>query len=113
RARAVGWRRRGGIARGLAACSPALPPTQAAKPTIAPAAIKRGGTLIVGADVNPVGLDPALTTAFSSVAIYEQLYSSLLTLDYSTNKVKPDLAESWTQTDPNTVEFKLRQGVKF
>jgi peptide/nickel transport system substrate-binding protein len=86
---------------------------QAANPTTAPATIKRGGTLIVGADVNPVGLDPALTTAFSSVAIYEQLYSSLLTLDYSTNKVKPDLAQSWTQIDPNTVEFKLRQGVKF
>jgi peptide/nickel transport system substrate-binding protein len=117
---------------GLAACSPTPPrpaattssapaaaapttlaPTQAAKPTTAPAAIKRGGTLIIGADVNPVGLDPALTTAFSSVAIYEQLYSSLLTLDYSTNKVKPDIAESWTQTDPNTIELKLRQGVKF
>jgi peptide/nickel transport system substrate-binding protein len=82
-------------------------------PTTAPAAVKRGGTLIVGADVNPVGLDPALTTAFSSVAIYEQLYSSLLTLDSGTNKVKPDLAESWSQIDPNTLELKVRQGVKF
>ncbi len=137
------WFGAGGIAMGLAACSPTPPraepgatsappttaqlaptlvapaapttaaPAQAAKPTTAPAAVKRGGTLIVGADVNPVGLDPALTTAFSSVAIYEQLYSSLLTLDYNTNKVKPDLAESWRQTDPNTVEFRLRQGVKF
>jgi len=142
RREALRWLGLGGIALGLAACSPTPPrsepaatsgapapappaatqapavpptaaPTQAARPTTAPAAIKRGGTLIVGADVNPVGLDPALTTAFSSVAIYEQLYSSLLTLDYSTNKVKPDLAESWTQVDPNTVEFKLRQGVKF
>jgi len=131
----------GGIALGLAACSPtpprsepaatsavpaaappastqapAPPPTQAApaapttsaaaqaaRPTTAPAVIERGGTLIVGADVNPVGLDPALTTAFSSVGIYEQLYSSLLTLDYSTNKVKPDLAESWTPRPHATI----------
>jgi peptide/nickel transport system substrate-binding protein len=144
RREAIRWLGAGGLALGLAACSPTPPrpaattssapaaapppPTQpstqaapvaptaaapAAQPTTAPAAIKRGGTLIIGADVNPVGLDPALSSAFSSVAIYEQLYSSLLTLDYSTNKVKPDLAESWTQTDPNTMELKLRQGVKF
>ncbi len=143
---AIKWLSGGGIALGLAACSPTPPRTQpagtnaapaaapaattvpaptqsvsaaptpaapAVAPTVAPAAIKRGGTLVIGADVNPVGLDPALTTAFSSVAIYEQLYSSLLTLEYSTNKVKPDLAESWRQIDPNTVEFKLRQGVTF
>jgi peptide/nickel transport system substrate-binding protein len=93
------------------ASKPAAQPT--AQPAAAPATIKKGGTLIIGADVNPVGLDPALTTAFASVAIYEHMYSSLATLEYKTNKVKPDLAESWRQVDPNTVEFKLRQGVKF
>jgi peptide/nickel transport system substrate-binding protein len=100
----------------------AAPPAQptaapAAQPTTAPAAVpatvKRGGKLIIGADVNPVGLDPALTTAFSSVAIYEQMYLSLGTLEYKTNKVIPDLAESWRNVDPKTYEFKLRQGVKF
>jgi peptide/nickel transport system substrate-binding protein len=99
--------------------APAAPakPTEAPKPaaqsTNAPAAVKKGGMLIVGADVNPVGLDPALTTAFASVAIYEQMYSSLGTLEYKTNKVKPDLAESWRNVDDKTVEFKLRPGVKF
>jgi peptide/nickel transport system substrate-binding protein len=88
-------------------------PTEAPKPQAAPAAVKKGGVLIIGADVNPVGLDPALTTAFASVAIYEQMYSSLGTLEYATNKVKPDLAESWKNVEPNVVEFKLRQGVKF
>ena len=96
-----------------AAPTAAAKPAEAAKPQAAPAAVKKGGVLIIGADVSPVGLDPALTTAFSSVAIYEQMYSSLATLDYATNKVKPDLAESWKQVEPNTVEFKLRQGVKF
>ena len=96
-----------------AAAPPAAKPAEAAKPQAAPAAVKKGGVLIIGADVNPVGLDPALTTAFASVAIYEQLYSSLATLEYASNKVKPDLAESWKNVEPNVVEFKLRQGVKF
>jgi peptide/nickel transport system substrate-binding protein len=99
-----------------AAASPAAAakPAEAPKPAAAaPATIKKGGTLIIGADVNPVGLDPHAVTAFSSVAIYEHLYSSLATLDYATNKVKPDLAESWKNVDDKTVEFKLRQGVKF
>ena len=98
-----------------AAPAAAAKPAEAAKPAAqtAPAAVKRGGVLIIGADVNPVGLDPALTTAFSSVAIYEQMYSSLGTLEYASNKVKPDIAESWKNVEPNVVEFKLRQGVKF
>jgi peptide/nickel transport system substrate-binding protein len=74
---------------------------------------KRGGRLVIGADVNPVGLDPALTTAFASVAIYEQMYMSLGTLEYQTNRVVPDLAQSWRTVDPRTYEFKLRPGVRF
>jgi peptide/nickel transport system substrate-binding protein len=88
-------------------------PTEAPKPQAAPATVKKGGTLVIGATQSPVGLDPALTTAFASVAVYEHMYSSLATLDFSTNKVKPDLAESWKNVEPNVVEFKLRQGVKF
>src|SRR6266540_387793 len=139
RREALKWLGLGGAALGLAACSPTPPRTEpkpaatsapaapkpteaaaaapaakpAAQPTTGPAAIKKGGTLVIGADVNPVGLDPALTTAFASVAIYEQLYSSLVTMEYKTNKPKPDVAESWRNVDPTTVEFKLRQGVKF
>jgi len=41
------------------------------------------------------------------------MYSSLATLDYATNKIKPDLAESWKNVEPNVVECKLRSGVKF
>jgi peptide/nickel transport system substrate-binding protein len=74
---------------------------------------RRGGRLVIGADVNPVGLDPALTTAFASVAIYEQMYLSLGTLEYRTNRVVPDLAQSWRSVDPRTYEFKLRPGVRF
>jgi peptide/nickel transport system substrate-binding protein len=98
-----------------AASASAPAPAAAAKPAAqaAPAVGKRGGTLIIGAPQSPVGLDPALTTAFASVAVYEHMYSSLATLEYATNKVKPDLAESWKNVEPNVVEFKLRSGVKF
>jgi peptide/nickel transport system substrate-binding protein len=97
-----------------AAPAAAAKPTEAPKPAAAaPAAVRKGGTLVIAADVNPVGLDPHAVTAFSSVAIYEHLYSSLATLDYKTNAVKPDLAESWKNIDDKTVEFKLRSGVKF
>ncbi|MBI3979535.1 MAG: hypothetical protein HY331_15235 [Chloroflexi bacterium] len=95
------------------AATAAPAPTTAPAATAAPAAVKRGGKLIVGTDVNPVGLDPAIAVAFSSVAIYEQLYMSLGTLEYKTNKVLPDLAESWRAVDARTYEFKLRPGVKF
>src|SRR5581483_11109213 len=57
----------------VAAAQPAASPSPAAaKPTTPPSAQaapvvgKRGGTLIIGAPQSPVGLDPALTTAFAS-----------------------------------------------
>lgn len=87
--------------------------TQPAVPTAAPAAMKRGGTLIVGQDVGPVSLDPILTTAHPAAQIYEHLYSTLVQPDHETGKIIPDLAESWEVPDPKTHIFKLRQGVKF
>ena len=91
----------------------AAKPTEAAKPTTAPATVTRGGKLVFGLDVNPVGLDPATTTAFASVQIYQLLYMSLGSQDYATNKTIPDLAESWRSVDPLTYEYKIRPGVRF
>ena len=116
----------------LAACSPSVPaaspptpapaaaaPTPAATaqpaaaPTAAPGAASPTTKLVFGLDVSPVGLDPATTTAFASVQVYQLMYSSLGTLEYATNKVLPDLAQSWRTVDPKTYEFTLRPGVKF
>ncbi|MDB5522281.1 MAG: hypothetical protein JWM58_44 [Rhizobium sp.] len=73
---------------------------------------KRGGVLKI-ADAVPIGLDPYLTTSFSSLAVYEQMYNALLTQDYDT-KLKPDLAEKWEISDDGkTYTFHLRHGVKF
>ena len=74
---------------------------------------RRGGVLRI-LDVAPAGLDPHLTTAFSSMAVYEHLYNGLVTLDYDDVSVKPDLAERWTVSpDGKTYTFFLRKGVKF
>jgi peptide/nickel transport system substrate-binding protein len=73
---------------------------------------KRGGTLSIGADADPIGLDPATLTAFSSFDFTSLIYSGLLrwTPDM---KIETDLATSYEQPDATTYVFKLRQGVKF
>ena len=50
-----------------------------------------GGTLTIGADADPIGLDPTTVTAFSSFDFFSLIYSGLLrwTPDM---KVEPDLA---------------------
>lgn len=73
---------------------------------------KRGGVLRI-ADAVPIGLDPYLTTSFSSMAVYEHMYNALLTQDYDGN-LMPDLAEKWEISDDGKAyTFHLRQGVKF
>jgi len=39
---------------------------------------KRGGTLTIGADADPIGLDPVTVTAFSSFDFTALLYTGLL-----------------------------------
>ncbi len=41
------------------------------------------------------------------------LYDTLIYGDPQTREFKPGLATAWTQVDPTTIDFDLRQGVKF
>lgn len=41
------------------------------------------------------------------------VFETLLVADQKTGELKPGLAESWKRISPDTVEFKLRAGVKF
>ena len=69
----------------------------AAPPLALPAAAqtpKRGGTLVIAADVSPPGLDPQKSAAAHSWMISEHVYSNLLRRDPKMNVVG-DLAESW------------------
>ena len=73
---------------------------------------RRGGTLTIGADADPIGLDPTRVTAFSSYDFTSLLYTGLLrwTPDM---KIEPDLATGFTQENETTYVFRLRSGVKF
>ncbi len=57
-------------------------------------------------------LDPGKATLIPEFYVIWALFNGLLKLDANSNPV-PDLAESVTTVDRNTLEFKLRRGVKF
>jgi ABC-type transport system substrate-binding protein len=77
------------------------------------AAIKRGGTLKFGFNRDVQGFDPAaVTDSYVGFIFVGGLYDGLVnyTTDY---QVGPGLAEKWEQPDDMTINFTLRQGVKF
>ena len=55
---------------------------------------RRGGTLVVAADVSPPGLDPHKSAAAHSWMISEHVYGNLLRHDRDM-QIVGDLAESW------------------
>jgi peptide/nickel transport system substrate-binding protein len=87
-------------------------PAEAARPAAAGETPKRGGTLRVGFYVEAATMDPHLSGSKIDRQVYHNMYEPLVTLDNKL-QIKPGLAESWTQPDPKTIVFKLRQGVKF
>ena len=98
----------------VAATTPQAPAAAASTPA---SAIKRGGTLIHSTYTTYTTMDPHLTASFLNPG-YDAIYNSLVRfqlVDASTgqHKVVGDLAESWEQSDPTTLLFKLRQGVRF
>lgn len=73
----------------------------------------QGGTLTAAWAQDPVGLDPHITSAYSSFQILENVLDTLVTLDEEQNVV-PSLAESWrVSADGLTWTFNLRDGVMF
>ncbi len=75
-------------------------------------AAKRGGTLTIGADADPIGLDPTTVTAYSSFDFTSVLYSGLLRWN-ADMKIENDLATGYLTPNDTTYIFRLRQGVKF
>lgn len=73
---------------------------------------ERGGIINVASDTPPVGLDPHIAIAYSSLAAYEHVYETLFRYDADMNLV-PALAVSVEQPDDVTYVFKLREGVVF
>ena len=73
---------------------------------------KRAGTLTIGADADPIGLDPTTLSAYSSYDFTALLYTGLLRWN-ADMKIEPDLATGYLVPNDTTYIFRLRQGVKF
>ena len=58
-------------------------------------------------------VDPYYNSLRTGMVVAFQAFDGLVYRDPETQEIKPDLATSWTQVDPTTIEFTLRQGVKF
>ena len=97
-----------------ATTAPAPAATQAPAATAQPAAgaVKRGGTLKIALDVDPITCDPYKSSNLSALQSFDLFYNALSRFDDNL-KVVPDLAESYQMVDPTTYVFKLRQGVKW
>lgn len=74
---------------------------------------QRGGTLVAAWAQDPVGLDPHITSAYSSFQILENVLDTLVELDAEQN-VAPSLATSWSSSADGTEwTFELRDDVVF
>jgi peptide/nickel transport system substrate-binding protein len=72
------------------------------------------GSLVFGAEADPVVLDGALVSDGTSIRILYQIYEGLTALKPGTSEVIPSLATDWeTSADGLTWTFNLREGVKF
>jgi peptide/nickel transport system substrate-binding protein len=100
-----------GAAAPAATTAPAAKPAEA-KPAASGEAPKKGGTMRVGLTTEVVTMDPHLSGSKYDRMVYHNIYEPLVVLDTKL-QIQPGLAESWTQPDPKTLVFKLRQGVKF
>lgn len=67
---------------------------------------------LIGAESDPVGLDPHTNTAHSSTRVINKVYEGLVETDDEMNFVS-SLAESWTIENDMIYTFKLKEGVKF
>ncbi|MGQ0567943.1 MAG: ABC transporter substrate-binding protein [Armatimonadota bacterium] len=72
-----------------------------------------GGTLRLGMQTDPVGLDPHLSTATATRNMMEHVYDTLVFYSAS-GRFTPGLAESWTTSqDGLTWTFTVRRNAKF
>lgn len=73
-----------------------------------------GSKLTVALDELPRQLDPLLYQTNPGYRTMQNIYDSLLTVDYAGDgALRPALAESWERKDTKTIELKLRPGVLF
>lgn len=92
----------------------ALAGTAMAALTTMPAyAQKAANTVRFAYDQAPENVDPFFNNVRIGVIIGANVWDTLVYRDPNTNEYKGQLAKSWKQIDDKTIEFELREGVKF
>jgi peptide/nickel transport system substrate-binding protein len=82
--------------------------------TMTPAlAGKKDDTIRFASDQSPENLDPFFNNVRIGVIIGANVWDTLVYRDPKTNEYKGNLAKSWKQIDERTIEFVLREGVRF
>jgi len=82
--------------------------------TTGPAAAgKKDDTIRFAYDQAPESVDPFFNNVRIGVIIGAQVWDTLVYRDPKTNEYVGNLAKSWKQIDDRTIEFDLREGVKF
>ena len=74
---------------------------------------KKNDTLGMAYDQAPESVDPYFNNVRIGVIIAANVWDTLLYRDPVTHEYKGQLAKSWKQIDDRTLEFDLREGVKF
>ncbi|MDB5409036.1 MAG: hypothetical protein JWL84_3948 [Rhodospirillales bacterium] len=77
------------------------------------AAQKSADTLRIGVTDWWSTLDPYQFPLDEAAVYYKTVYETLVAFDERTQTVVPRLAKSWTRPDDRTIEFELREDVKF
>jgi len=76
------------------------------------AAAQTASTIVIAQAADAYSMDPAKHSAFPTANILFQIYDGLVTQNEK-GEIAPALATSWSNPDPLTWRFKLREGVKF
>jgi peptide/nickel transport system substrate-binding protein len=76
-------------------------------------AAKRDNSIRFAYDQAPENVDPYFNNVRIGVIIGHHVWDTLVYRDPNTNEYKGQLASAWRQVDDKTIEFDLRQGVKF
>lgn len=74
---------------------------------------ERGRITILSAEPFFGSWDPSAHTILANIHAEWNTFDRLIALDWDTQELKPQLAESWTFIEPTVLEMKLRSGVTF
>src|SRR5260370_34641636 len=102
----------------MAACAPATPPAGSrpdapAASSGAPAARSGKSRVVLAVGSETVSASPYGDSSPWVYAEWMHVLEPLVFYNDQKGEIEPLLAESWSNLDGNTWEFKLRQGVKF